>query len=80
MFDMRRLVYAIYALTLACAAVVCAQAQQKSAPAQTRDVQAHEVEGEGFRLKGLDGKFHDSSEMKGDVLVVSFDQERKDRE
>jgi thiol-disulfide isomerase/thioredoxin len=28
--------------------------------------------GDGFRLKGLDGKFYDTSEMKGDVLVVSF--------
>ena len=26
----------------------------------------------GFRLKGLDGKFYDTSEMRGDVLVVSF--------
>ena len=28
--------------------------------------------GDGFRLKGLDGKFYDTSEMRGDVLVVSF--------
>jgi thiol-disulfide isomerase/thioredoxin len=28
--------------------------------------------GEGFRLKGVDGKFYDTSEMRGDVLVVSF--------
>ena len=28
--------------------------------------------GDGFRLKGLDGKFYDTAEMKGDVLVVSF--------
>jgi thiol-disulfide isomerase/thioredoxin len=26
----------------------------------------------GFRLKGLDGKFYDTSEMRGDVVVVSF--------
>jgi thiol-disulfide isomerase/thioredoxin len=26
----------------------------------------------GFRLKGLDGKFYDTSEMKGDVVVASF--------
>ena len=51
-------------LTLACAAVR-AQAQQQGAPAQT-------AEGEGFRLKGLDGKFYDTSEMRGDVVVVSF--------
>lgn len=40
-----------------------AQAQERVAPAPN---------GEGFRLKGLDGKFYDTSEMKGDVLVVSF--------
>jgi thiol-disulfide isomerase/thioredoxin len=51
-------------LTLTCA-TVCAQAQTKDARAQT-------AEGEGFRLKGLDGKFYDSSAMRGDVLVVSF--------
>ena len=59
-----RLTRAIFALTLTCAAV-CAQAQQKGAPAPVQ-------EGEGFRLKGLDGKFYDTSEMKGDVVVVSF--------
>ncbi|HYH87013.1 MAG TPA: TlpA disulfide reductase family protein [Pyrinomonadaceae bacterium] len=26
----------------------------------------------GFRLKGIDGKFYDTSEMRGQVLVVSF--------
>ena len=26
----------------------------------------------GFRLRGLDGKFYDTSEMRGDVVVVSF--------
>jgi thiol-disulfide isomerase/thioredoxin len=60
---MRRLTVTIFALTLACAAV-CAQAQSKDAPAQ--------ADGEGFRLKGLDGKFYDTSQMKGDVVVVSF--------
>lgn len=29
-------------------------------------------EGGGFRLKGLDGKLYDTSQMNGDVLVVSF--------
>jgi thiol-disulfide isomerase/thioredoxin len=61
---MQRLLTLIFMLTLACAAV-CAQAQQQGAPAQA-------AEGEGFRLKGLDGKFYDSSAMRGDVLVVSF--------
>ena len=46
-------------------ACVVAQAQEKDTPAAPAD-------GAGFRLKGLDGKFYDSSEMKGDVLVVSF--------
>jgi len=43
---------------------LCAQAQEK--------VAAPAAEGEGFRLKGLDGKFYDTTEMRGDVLVVSF--------
>lgn len=51
------------ALLLACAN---ARAQEKVvAPAPPAD-------GDGFRLKGLDGKFYDTSEMRGDVLVVSF--------
>lgn len=62
---MRRLLTLIFMLTLTCAAV-CAQAQQQGAPAQTT------AEGDGFRLKGLDGKFYDTSLMKGDVVVVSF--------
>lgn len=61
---MRRLAEIIFALTIACAAV-CAQAQQKDAPTLPSS-------GDGFRLKGLDGKFYDTSEMRGDVLVVSF--------
>jgi thiol-disulfide isomerase/thioredoxin len=61
---MRRLATLIFALTLTCAAV-CAQTQQRGVPTQT-------AEGEGFRLKGLDGKFYDTSSMKGDVVVVSF--------
>jgi thiol-disulfide isomerase/thioredoxin len=42
-----------------------AQAQEKAAPGPV-------TSGDGFRLKGLDGKFYDTSEMRGDVLVVSF--------
>ena len=42
-----------------------AQAQERGGPAPA-------AAGGGFRLKGLDGKFYDTSEMKGDVLVVSF--------
>jgi thiol-disulfide isomerase/thioredoxin len=60
---MRRLSGIILALTLACAGV-CAQAQRG-------DASVH-ADGEGFRLKGLDGKFYDTSEMRGDVVVVSF--------
>lgn len=41
-----------------------ASAQQKEAAPASPDP--------GFRLKGLDGKFYDTSEMRGDVLVVSF--------
>ena len=46
-------------------AAVCVQAQDKSATSPVTNW-------EGFRLKGLDGKFYDTSEMKGNVLVVSF--------
>lgn len=59
---MRLLTGTIFALVLLLAAVG-AQAQEKGAPALVAD---------GFRLKGLDGKFYDTSEMRGDVLVVSF--------
>ena len=68
---MRRIATYIFAVTLACAAV-CARAQQGSAPAQTGGAPVKDFEGDGFRLKGLDGKFYDSTAMKGDVLVVSF--------
>ena len=64
---MRRITTIIFALTLVLAAL-CAQAQQKELSGATPDVAA----GDGFRLKGLDGKFYDTSEMRGDVLVVSF--------
>jgi thiol-disulfide isomerase/thioredoxin len=42
-----------------------ARAQEQGAPLPV-------ASGDGFRLKGLDGKFYDTSEMRGDVLVVSF--------
>ena len=54
-----------FTLVLLLLAAFGAQAQQKSEPAPV-------AVGDGFRLKGLDGKFYDTSEMKGDVLVVSF--------
>src|SRR3954470_20067327 len=63
---MRRILTLVFMLTLTCAAVRAQARQQQGAPAQAA------AEGEGFRLKGLDGKFYDSSEMRGDVLVVSF--------
>ena len=59
---MRLLVRTTFALVLLLAAAG-ARAQESVAPATS---------GEGFRLKGLDGKLYDTSEMKGDVLVVSF--------
>lgn len=43
------------------------------APAQQGIVTTNEAPKDtGFRLKGLDGKFYDTSQMRGDVLVVSF--------
>lgn len=61
---MRRLTGTLFALVLLFAAAD-ARAQEKglTAPANV---------GDGFRLKGLDGKFYDTAEMRGDVLVVSF--------
>ena len=61
---MRRLTGTIFALALLLAANG-ARAQGPGTPAPAEG-------GEGFRLKGLDGKFYDTSEMRGDVLVVSF--------
>ncbi|MFL6336881.1 MAG: TlpA family protein disulfide reductase [Pyrinomonadaceae bacterium] len=61
---MRPLTQTAFALLLLLAAAG-APAQEKGAPAPTTN-------GDGFRLKGLDGKFYDTSEMRGDVLVVSF--------
>jgi thiol-disulfide isomerase/thioredoxin len=62
---MRILTRIVFALALSLAAAVCAGARQEGA-------QTPAAGGEGFRLKGLDGKFYDTSEMKGDVVVVSF--------
>jgi thiol-disulfide isomerase/thioredoxin len=61
---MRLFIRTVFTLTFMLAAL-CAQAQQRNAPSTAS-------EDGGFRLKGLDGKFYDTSEMKGDVLVVSF--------
>ena len=61
---MRRLTKIIFALVLLLGAVG-ARAQEKGAPVPV-------TSGDGFRLKGLDGKFYDTTEMRGDVLVVSF--------
>ncbi|HST53379.1 MAG TPA: TlpA disulfide reductase family protein [Pyrinomonadaceae bacterium] len=57
----------VLALTLLLAAV-CLQASAQQVVAPTPDV----PKDAGFRLKGLDGKFYDTSQMRGDVLVVSF--------
>lgn len=61
---MRLLIRTAFALALLLAAVG-ARAQEKTEPAPA-------TSWDGFRLKGLDGKFYDTAEMKGDVLVVSF--------
>ena len=61
---MRLLVRTTFALVLLLAAAGT-QAQEKAAPNPVTN-------GDGFRLKGLDGKFYDTSQMRGDVLVVSF--------
>ena len=59
----------VFALALLLAALCApALAQQTAAPPSPADP----FWGDGFRLKGLDGKFYDSSKMQGDVLVVSF--------
>ena len=60
---MRLLGRTTFALLLLLLAAVGARAQENSAPV---------THGDGFRLKGLDGKLYDTSEMKGEVLVVSF--------
>jgi thiol-disulfide isomerase/thioredoxin len=61
---MRLITRTVFTLAFMLAAL-CAQAQQGGAAADPSG-------GEGFRLKGLDGKFYDTAEMRGDVLVVSF--------
>jgi thiol-disulfide isomerase/thioredoxin len=63
---MRQPTRIIFALTLLLAAL-CAPGQ-----AQQGGAAADPFAGEGFRLKGVDGKFYDTSEMRGEVLVVSF--------
>jgi len=44
----------------------------QSAAAQQKEAGGDAPKQVGFRLKGLDGKFYDTSEMRGQVLVVSF--------
>jgi thiol-disulfide isomerase/thioredoxin len=68
-FQMRRTDRIVLTLVLLLAALYAPTwAQQSGTPNAAADPFA----GEGFRLKGLDGKFYDTSEMRGDVLVVSF--------
>src|SRR5919107_1596212 len=55
----------VFTLAFVLFALCSARAQEKAAPATLPG-------GDGFRLKGLDVKFYDTSEMRGDVLVVSF--------
>jgi thiol-disulfide isomerase/thioredoxin len=54
----------VFLFLLALLCCVAAAQQKDAAPAAPKEV--------GFRLKGLDGKFYDTSEMRGQVLVVSF--------
>ena len=69
----RRLTEIVLTLTLTFTlAAVCARAQVTTTPGQPPSQAAAEVEGNGFRLKGLDGKLYDTTRMRGDVLVVSF--------
>ena len=63
---MRRLLIIIFVLASVPAAAR-AQGPPKVAPPP-----AEAAEGDGLRLKGLDGKFHDTASMRGEVLVVSF--------
>ncbi len=62
---MRLLTRTAFALVLLLLAFANTRAQAKGAPETYAGA-------DGFRLKGIDGKFYDTSEMKGDVLVVSF--------
>ena len=61
---MRRVSTIFLLLMLAAFCQSVAAQQKQAATAAPKQV--------GFRLKGLDGKFYDTSEMRGQVLVVSF--------
>jgi thiol-disulfide isomerase/thioredoxin len=61
---MRRISIVIFLLTLACFSRQASAQRKEPAPNAPKEV--------GFRLKGLDGKLYDTSEMRGQVLVVSF--------
>jgi len=64
---MRRTAVTVLTLAFLLLAALCPQGLAQQSGAATGS-QADE----GLRLKGLDGKFYDTSEMRGDVLVVSF--------
>lgn len=61
---MRRVSIITLVLTLSAFCWQATARQKESAPKAPKEV--------GFRLKGLDGKLYDTSEMRGQVLVVSF--------
>src|SRR2546423_8116175 len=63
---MRRVKVFILVLTLLLAALCQHASAQQSVASSDVPKEA------GFRLKGLDGKFYDASEMRGDVVVASF--------
>lgn len=60
--DMKKILVKVLFFSLLLAPLCgVAGAQEKTAPKEV-----------SFRLKGIDGKFYDTSEMRGQVLVVSF--------
>ena len=69
---MRRLLLTTFTTTLILAALCAPAPARQAGAANPAGAAADTPAGDGFRLKGLDGKFYDTSEMRGDVLVVSF--------
>jgi peroxiredoxin len=67
----RRLLLLTLTLLLA-AASAAAQSRQTPAPSEAKPREGAASERQGFRLKGIDGKTYDNTEMRGQVLVVSF--------
>ena len=64
---LRKIIFALALLLAANGARAQEQTRQQPAPPA-----AAPEGGGGFKLKGLDGKLYDTSQMRGEVLVVSF--------